>query len=146
VIQFETITCPYCWEPIEITLDLTVESQQQVEDCSVCCRPIVVRYSTADGEHIVGWDKRTEEQVALLIHCRAQLLWRRGRIALNKGKKRIRHRCPLYKRPKTQARFSDRGACFSVQEAEAMISEGSPLRTAIPFTKFRFCRAVAHSA
>lgn len=50
MIQFETITCPYCWEPIEITLDLTVESQQQVEDCSVCCRPIVVRYSTADGE------------------------------------------------------------------------------------------------
>jgi len=50
VIQFETITCPYCWEPIEITLDLTVESQQHVEDCSVCCRPIVVRYSTADGE------------------------------------------------------------------------------------------------
>ena len=50
MIQFETITCPYCWEPIEITLDLTVESQQHVEDCSVCCRPIVVRYSTADGE------------------------------------------------------------------------------------------------
>ena len=50
MIQFETITCPYCWEPIEITLDLTVESQQQVEDCSVCCRPIVIRYSTADGE------------------------------------------------------------------------------------------------
>jgi len=50
VIQFETITCPYCWEAIEITLDLTVESQQHVEDCSVCCRPIVVRYSTADGE------------------------------------------------------------------------------------------------
>jgi hypothetical protein len=50
VIQFETITCPYCWEPIEITLDLSVETQQQVEDCSVCCRPIVVRYSAVDGE------------------------------------------------------------------------------------------------
>jgi hypothetical protein len=50
VIQFETITCPYCWEAIEIALDLSVESQQQVEDCSVCCRPIVVRYGTADGE------------------------------------------------------------------------------------------------
>ena len=50
MIQFETITCPYCWEAIEIALDLSVESQQQVEDCSVCCRPIVVRYSTADGE------------------------------------------------------------------------------------------------
>jgi hypothetical protein len=50
VIQLETITCPYCWEPIEITLDLSVESQRQVEDCSVCCRPIVVRYSAVDGE------------------------------------------------------------------------------------------------
>ena len=50
MIQFETITCPYCWEAIEIALDLSVESQQQVEDCSVCCRPIVIRYTTADGE------------------------------------------------------------------------------------------------
>jgi hypothetical protein len=50
VIQFETITCPYCWESIEISLDLSVDTQQQVEDCSVCCRPIVIRYSAADGE------------------------------------------------------------------------------------------------
>ena len=50
MIQYETITCPYCWEAIEIALDLSVESQQQVEDCSVCCRPIVIRYSAADGE------------------------------------------------------------------------------------------------
>jgi hypothetical protein len=50
VIQFESITCPYCWERIEIALDLSVDTQQQVEDCSVCCRPIVVRYSAADGE------------------------------------------------------------------------------------------------
>jgi hypothetical protein len=50
VIQFETITCPYCWESIEITLDLSVDEQQQVEDCSICCRPIVIRYTAADGE------------------------------------------------------------------------------------------------
>ena len=31
-------------------LDLSVDEQRQVEDCSVCCRPIVIRYSTADGE------------------------------------------------------------------------------------------------
>ena len=49
MIQFETITCPYCWEAIEITLDLSVDEQQQVEDCSVCCRPIVIRYRAADG-------------------------------------------------------------------------------------------------
>jgi hypothetical protein len=50
VIQFETITCPYCWESIEISLDLSVDTQQQIEDCSVCCRPIVIRYSAVDGE------------------------------------------------------------------------------------------------
>ena len=50
LIQFETITCPYCWESIEITLDLSVDEQQQVEDCSVCCRPILIRYRAEDGE------------------------------------------------------------------------------------------------
>jgi hypothetical protein len=50
LIQFETITCPYCWELIEITLDLSVDEQQQVEDCSVCCRPILIRYRAEDGE------------------------------------------------------------------------------------------------
>jgi hypothetical protein len=50
LVQLETITCPYCWESIEITLDLSVDFQQQVEDCSVCCRPIVIRYRAENGE------------------------------------------------------------------------------------------------
>jgi len=50
LIQSETITCPYCWESIELTLDLSVDEQQQVEDCSVCCRPILIRYRAEDGE------------------------------------------------------------------------------------------------
>jgi hypothetical protein len=61
VIQFETITCPYCWESIEIAVDLSVETQQQVEDCSVCCRPIVVRYSAAEGE-LVALDVTAENR------------------------------------------------------------------------------------
>jgi hypothetical protein len=55
LIQHETITCPYCWESIDITLDLSVDEQQQVEDCSVCCRPIVIRYRAQDGE-LAGLD------------------------------------------------------------------------------------------
>jgi len=50
LIRFETITCPYCWESIEISLDLSIDEQRQVEDCSVCCRPIVVAYRAQDGE------------------------------------------------------------------------------------------------
>jgi hypothetical protein len=59
LIQFETITCPYCWESIEINVDLSVEAQQQVEDCSVCCRPIVIRYR-AEGGELVALDATAE--------------------------------------------------------------------------------------
>jgi hypothetical protein len=59
LIQHETITCPYCWESIDITLDLSVDEQQQVEDCSVCCRPIVIRYRAQDGE-LAGLDVAAE--------------------------------------------------------------------------------------
>ena len=50
MIQAETITCPYCWQPIEVVLDLSVDAQRQIEDCSVCCRPIVIDYRAEDGE------------------------------------------------------------------------------------------------
>jgi len=34
------IHCPYCGESIEILVDSSVRTQQYVEDCQVCCRPI----------------------------------------------------------------------------------------------------------
>jgi hypothetical protein len=49
LIEHAIITCPYCWESIEIELDLSVEEQRYVEDCSVCCRPIVIAYRASDG-------------------------------------------------------------------------------------------------
>jgi hypothetical protein len=50
LLHNESITCPYCWESIEITLDLSIEEQRYVEDCSVCCRPIVIGYRAEEGE------------------------------------------------------------------------------------------------
>ena len=41
VIQQQTVTCPYCGERIDILLDLSVPYQNYIEDCQVCCRPIV---------------------------------------------------------------------------------------------------------
>ena len=46
----EAITCPYCWQRIDILLDLSVSEQEYVEDCSVCCRPILIRYQATRGE------------------------------------------------------------------------------------------------
>ena len=43
--------CPYCGEPIELFVDDSAGDQQYIEDCQVCCRPIVVTVSMdADGE------------------------------------------------------------------------------------------------
>jgi hypothetical protein len=41
VIQEQTVTCPYCGERIDILLDLSVPYQNYIEDCQVCCQPIV---------------------------------------------------------------------------------------------------------
>jgi len=34
------VQCPYCGERIEVVIDDCGESQQYIEDCQVCCRPI----------------------------------------------------------------------------------------------------------
>jgi hypothetical protein len=44
------VTCPHCGEPITVFVDLSVESQSYIEDCSVCCRPMNVAYQAEDGE------------------------------------------------------------------------------------------------
>jgi transcription elongation factor Elf1 len=42
-------SCPYCWERISVVLDTSVKRQVYVEDCEVCCQPMEVRYSVAEG-------------------------------------------------------------------------------------------------
>ncbi len=42
MLEDVSVTCPYCWESIPLELDLSAGSQTYIEDCSVCCRPIVV--------------------------------------------------------------------------------------------------------
>jgi len=41
--QESTLNCPYCGETISILVDESVEEQQYIEDCEVCCRPMDIR-------------------------------------------------------------------------------------------------------
>ncbi len=44
------ITCPYCWESMDIVIDRSSAAAEYVEDCQVCCQPIVISFTTlADG-------------------------------------------------------------------------------------------------
>jgi len=45
MLPTEHIRCPYCDESIEIVVDDTVERQEYIEDCWVCCRPINIAVS-----------------------------------------------------------------------------------------------------
>ena len=48
--QIESLECPYCGEWIDIVIDCSVGRQKYIEDCSVCCRPIVITTDFSDGE------------------------------------------------------------------------------------------------
>ena len=48
------ISCPYCGESISVLVDDSVPEQSYVEDCQVCCRPIVLDVSVGlDGDVVV---------------------------------------------------------------------------------------------
>jgi len=55
--------CPYCWEEVEVWVDLSAASEQRyVEDCSICCRPWQVVATVEEG----GFEGERQAHVALL--------------------------------------------------------------------------------
>ena len=48
--ETKQIYCPYCGETLEVAIDCSVRRQEYIEDCQVCCRPIVLRVTLDDGE------------------------------------------------------------------------------------------------
>ena len=55
------VQCPYCWEKISLLVDTSIEMQEYVEDCEVCCRPIdfVVE---VDEQGLASVDARLQEE------------------------------------------------------------------------------------
>ena len=54
LLEEADITCPYCGETISVLIDSSLDSQSYVEDCSVCCRPIVMGVEvSADGSVVI---------------------------------------------------------------------------------------------
>ncbi|PCK05293.1 MAG: hypothetical protein COA42_18360 [Alteromonadaceae bacterium] len=43
------ISCPYCGEQITVLIDCSEEEQEYIEDCQVCCRPIIFKVSLSNG-------------------------------------------------------------------------------------------------
>jgi Cysteine-rich CPXCG len=60
-LESEMIQCPYCGEPIEVLVDSSVDDQEYIEDCSVCCRPIIFSVTAEEGE-IASVNARSEDE------------------------------------------------------------------------------------
>lgn len=59
MLETETYYCPYCGEQVETTVDLSGGDQQYIEDCQVCCRPIVFTLQVQGDEWML--DVRRED-------------------------------------------------------------------------------------
>lgn len=49
LLQHVRVQCAFCGESIDILVDCSIAEQEYVEDCQVCCRPLVLRVSVDDS-------------------------------------------------------------------------------------------------
>jgi hypothetical protein len=57
----QTVQCPYCGEHLELFIDRSVPHQEYIEDCQVCCRPIVLNVAIdVDGDVTVSAQSENE--------------------------------------------------------------------------------------
>ena len=52
LLEEVSIHCPYCAEPLDILIDGSIEQQEYIEDCQVCCRPMIIRLSICGNGEI----------------------------------------------------------------------------------------------
>lgn len=52
LLQEHQIGCPYCGETITLLIDCSQEAQDYVEDCHVCCQPIVLDVRVLDEDSV----------------------------------------------------------------------------------------------
>ena len=50
MLEETRVECPYCWESIELLIDVSGGTCDYTEDCPVCCQPILVRLHVDEDE------------------------------------------------------------------------------------------------
>ena len=53
--------CPYCGENISLLIDNSIENQEYVEDCQVCCSPILISVEVDHNGNILMNTRRENE-------------------------------------------------------------------------------------
>ena len=61
MLTTRSVPCPYCGERFETTLDCSAGDQDYIEDCQVCCRPIVFAITTDSNGRLLTLEARRED-------------------------------------------------------------------------------------
>lgn len=61
VIHLRAVECPYCGESFETNVDASAGDQEYIEDCQVCCRPIVFRLTADADGNVQDLETRREQ-------------------------------------------------------------------------------------
>jgi hypothetical protein len=61
MLRQEQVTCPYCGETFETSVDASGGSQEYIEDCQVCCRPIVFQIEVDHDGELSGVQVRRDD-------------------------------------------------------------------------------------
>lgn len=59
-LEERRVECPYCGAGFTCLLDCSAGNQQYIEDCQVCCQPIVFDLFITDGEAAVRLRREDE--------------------------------------------------------------------------------------
>jgi len=60
-LEDRLIDCPYCYESIPIIIDCSQPSQEYIEDCQVCCQPILLTININQIDDISVLARRENE-------------------------------------------------------------------------------------
>ena len=60
-ISEQATYCPYCGENISILVDGSLDYQEYVEDCEVCCNPIIINIEITYNEDILISSRKENE-------------------------------------------------------------------------------------
>lgn len=58
MLDAQRIVCPWCGERFEALLDGSGGAAEYVEDCPVCCRPIVMHLEVDGDDEARVWGER----------------------------------------------------------------------------------------
>jgi transcription elongation factor Elf1 len=61
MLDSKMVQCPYCGESFKTVVEVAAGTSEYVEDCQVCCRPIVFRVIADPGAEVLSIELRRDD-------------------------------------------------------------------------------------